>query len=182
MPSANLTTRLRRTGGGNSVTWIVPSGPRNTRLSAMISPLTSNSRARVLVGATSRRIICRARSGKRTSPSSAEFEYGPFPERGRKDLALGLQRLELLADQAGLVFAEVEKTAGQQRQRQHIDGEDAPSQRREQAGSSAAAPRSPAAPPRPMPARGAVALPRSAPLAAPPRISANRSLYRSRYR
>ena len=60
-------------------------------------------------------------------------EHRALAERGGEDLALGLQRLDLLADQARLVLAEIEKADGEQRQRQDIDREDAPRQRRQPA-------------------------------------------------
>ncbi len=49
---------------------------------------------------------------------------------GQQDLALRVQRLDLLADQARFELAEVQETDRQQRQRQHIDGDDPPRQRR----------------------------------------------------
>ena len=56
-------------------------------------------------------------------------ENSTFPKCGRKDFALGLQRLDLLPDQARLVFPEVKETAREKRERQHIDGKDAASER-----------------------------------------------------
>jgi len=45
-------------------------------------------------------------------------------ERRGKDLALRLQRLDLLANEARLVFAKIKKPAREKRQRQYVDGED----------------------------------------------------------
>ena len=59
------------------------------------------------------------------------IEHRALAERGGKDLALGLQRFDLLADEARLVFPEIEKPAGQKRQRQDIDRQDAPRKRRD---------------------------------------------------
>src|SRR5579875_559502 len=50
----------------------------------MIRPCLSNSRARVWVGCTSRRIICRARSGSSTSLPSGESSTAPSPSAAPK--------------------------------------------------------------------------------------------------
>ena len=69
-------------------------------------------------------------------------EHRPLAERGGKNLALGGQRLDLLPDQRRLEFAEIEKADCQKRQRQDVDRNDAPRQRRYLR---------PAKPPRPRP-------------------------------
>ena len=56
---------------------------------------------------------------------------GALAERGGEDLALRPQGFKLAFDQAGLIAAEIEKAADQERQRQHVDREDAARQRRE---------------------------------------------------
>ena len=57
------------------------------------------------------------------------IEDGALAERGGEDLALGAQRLDLLADQARFELAEVEKPDRKQRQGQYVDGDDPPGQR-----------------------------------------------------
>ena len=71
------------------------------------------------------------------------FKYRALAERRGEDLALRAQRLDFLADQARFEFAEIEKTDGQQQQRQHIDRDDPPRQRRYWAPAEAAQPVSP---------------------------------------
>jgi len=51
-------------------------------------------------------------------------EDSAFAKRCGKHLALRLQRLDLLPDEACLIFSEVKKSAGKKSQRQYVDGED----------------------------------------------------------
>ena len=51
--------------------------------------------------------------GEQDLPFIDRLENRPFAKRGGKDLALRLQRLDLLADKARLVFAEIKKPAGE---------------------------------------------------------------------
>jgi glutathione synthase/RimK-type ligase-like ATP-grasp enzyme len=57
-------------------------------------------------------------------------EDSAFAKRCGKHLALRLQGLDLLPDEASLIFSEVKKSAGKKSQRQHVDGKDPARQRR----------------------------------------------------
>src|SRR5207248_9255375 len=56
-------------------------------------------------------------------------ENCPLAERSGKNLALGFQSLDVLADEARLVFTQVEKTTGEKSESENIDGEDAAGKR-----------------------------------------------------
>ena len=57
------------------------------------------------------------------------IEDGTLAKRRGKDLALHLQRFDLLADEASLILAEVEKPAGEKRQCQYVNSENPAGQR-----------------------------------------------------
>ena len=62
--------------------------------------------------------------GEQNLPLIHRVEDGTLAERGSKNLTLGFQGLDLLPDQARLVFPEIKKATCEKRQRQHIDRED----------------------------------------------------------
>ena len=65
---------------------------------------------------------------KQDLPLVDRIENGTLTKGGGENLALHFQRFDLLADEARLVLAEIEKSAGEKSQRQYVDGEDAPGQ------------------------------------------------------
>ena len=115
-------------GGGSSVTCTASPGRAACGCRRSARRCTSNSRARVRVGSTSRRIIWRA--GRAAGLAFVgRVEHGALAERRGEDLALGLQRVDLLSISSPRI-AEIEKAEREQRQRQHVDREDAAGQRR----------------------------------------------------
>ncbi len=57
-------------------------------------------------------------------------EHRALAQRGGKNLALGAQRLDVLADEGRLEFAEIEKAYRKEREGEDVDGDDPPRQRR----------------------------------------------------
>ena len=63
--------------------------------------------------------------GEQDFPFVGRVENRTLAESRSKDLALRLQGLDLLSDEARLILAKIEKPTGQKRQGQHVDREDA---------------------------------------------------------
>ena len=117
-------------GGGSSSIWTTPPGPISTRLSATSVPEASNSRVLVSVVSTRRRTIWRARSWDRSLLSSPLRVTAASPMAPAK-MRASVWRASLALDQPVLIAAEIEQAADQDRQRQHVDRENAERQRRE---------------------------------------------------